>query len=242
MKSIIPARNLLRHFLLFALTALFLLTVMRAAYGLWQFPKVMEANAVLPLFVQGLRFDLALIGIISLVPVVFGSLFSVSKYTRSFAKFLILFFFTLGLLLILVLELITPWFIQNVGMRPDINLIADVSNPMAEISAAFSEYTVPLIIGIVVSVLIFIAFCLRMELNRFLRFRVFAPTGIMLGLVGGLLCLMAIWSTFDLSQKALSPGDSLISRDVMVNDLAMNTTYKTIYSLVLPIFNKSEPE
>lgn len=242
MKSIIPARNLLRHYLLFALTALFLLTVMRAAYGLWQFPRVMEANAVLPLFVQGLRFDLALIGIISVVPVLFGSLFSVSKYTRGFAKFLVLFFFTVGLLLILVLELITPWFVQNVGMRPDINLMADVSSPMTEISAAFSEYTVPLIIGIVVSVLIFIAFCLRMELNRFLRFRVFAPTGIMLGLVGGLLCLMAIWSTLDLSQKALSPGDSLISRDVMVNDLAMNTTYKTLYSMVLPIFNKSEPE
>lgn len=242
MKSIIPARNLLRHYLLFALTALFLLTVMRAAYGLWQFPRVMEANAVLPLFVQGLRFDLALIGIISVVPVLFGSLFSVSKYTRGFAKFLVLFFFTVGLLLILVLELITPWFVQNVGMRPDINLMADVSSPMTEITAAFSEYTVPLIIGIVVSVLIFIAFCLRMELNRFLRFRVFAPTGIMLGLVGGLLCLMAIWSTLDLSQKALSPGDSLISRDVMVNDLAMNTTYKTLYSMVLPIFNKSEPE
>ncbi|MFK8076337.1 MAG: hypothetical protein AB8B84_07105 [Granulosicoccus sp.] len=242
MKSIIPARHLLRHFLLFALTALFLLTVIRAAYGLWQFPKIMEANAVLPLFVQGLRFDLALIGIISVVPVVLGSLFSVSKYTRGFAKFLVLIFFTLGLLLILVLELITPWFIQNEGMRPDINLIAGVESPMAEIAAAFSAYTVPLIIGIVVCALIFIAFCLRMEINRFLRFRVFAPTGIMLGLVGGLLCLMAIWSTFDLSQQALSPGDSLISRDVMVNDLAMNSMYKTIYSLVLPIFNKSEPE
>lgn len=242
MKSIIPARNLLRHFLLFALTALFLLTVMRAAYGLWQFPRIMEADAVLPLFVQGLRFDLALIGIISLVPVVFGSLFSVSEYTRGLAKFLVLFFFTMGLLLILLLELITPWFIQNEGMRPDINLLSQVGDPVGEISTAFSEYTVPLIIGIVVSLLIMIAFCLRMEVNRFLRFRVFAPTGIMLGLIGGLLCLMAIWSTFDLTRKSLSPGDSLISRDVTVNDLAMNTTYKTLYSVVLPIFNKSEPE
>ena len=240
MKSIIPARHLLGHFVLFILTALFLLTVMRTAYALWQFPSVLEANAVLALFLQGLRFDIALIGMVLFVPVVLGSLLSVTKYTRGLAKFVVLLFLTLGLLMILVLELMTPWFINAAGVRPDLSLLAEVDKPLHIITTVFKEHTVPLVIGLVVSFLILIAFILRLELNRFLRFRVFAPTGILMCLLGGLLCVMAIFSTFDLTQRALSPADSLISRDTMVNDLALNTPYKMLYSAASPLFNRAE--
>ncbi|MFT5044356.1 MAG: hypothetical protein ACI8UP_001323 [Porticoccaceae bacterium] len=232
MKSILPATHLLRQFLLFALTILLLLTVMRAAYSLWLFPKIAEADVFLPLFVQGLRFDLALIGQICIVPVVVGSLLSVTKLTRALAKFVIVLFLTVGLFLVLTLELLTPWFISVQDVRPDLHLFGALENPLMVIKSVFVEHTVPAIIGIAISVMILIAFWIRLELNRFLRYRVFAPTGILFALVGGFACLVAIWSTPDVRQSALSPADSLISRDVAVNDLAMNTTYKTAYSLL----------
>jgi hypothetical protein len=236
MKSILSATHLLRQFVLFALTILLLLTVIRTAYGLWLFPKIAEANAFLPLFIQGLRFDLALIGQICIVPVVVGSLLSVTKLTRGLAKIVIVLFLTIGLFLVLILELLTPWFISIQGVRPDLNVLGSVENPLSTIQSVFVQHTVPLIIGIVVSVLILIAFWIRLELRRFLRYRVFAPTGILLALVGGLACLVAIWSTPDVRQSAFSPADSLISRDVTVNDLAMNTTYKIVYSLVAQLY------
>lgn len=232
MKSILPATHLLRQFVLFALTILLLLTVMRATYSLWLFPKIAEANVFLPLFIQGLRFDLALIGQICIIPIVVGSLLSVTKLTRGVAKFIIVLFLTIGLLLVLTLELLTPWFINVQGVRPDLHLLGALDNPLQTIKSVFVQHTVPAIIGIAVSVLILIAFWVRMELGRFLRYRVFAPTGILLALVGGLACLVAIWSTPDVRQSPFSPADSLISADVTVNDLAMNTTYKTMYSLV----------
>jgi hypothetical protein len=232
MKFILPATHLLRQFVLFALTVLLLLTVMRAAYSLWLFPKIAEANVFLPLFVQGVRFDLALIGQICIFPVVVGSLLSVFTHTRALAKCVIILFLTFGLFLVLTLELLTPWFISVQGVRPDFYLLGALENPLMVIKSVFVQYTVPVIIGIAISVLILIAFWIRLELSRFLRYRVFAPTGILFALVGGLACLLAIWSTPDVKQGAFSPADSLISRDVTVNDLAMNTTYKTAYSLI----------
>jgi len=239
MKSVYPASHLVRQFLLFALTVLFLQTVLRAAYGLWQFSKIQEANAILPLFLQGLRFDIALIGLICIVPLGIGSLLSITRFTKGLAKFVIILFLSVGLLLILILEFITPWFVNQFGMRPDIHLISSVDQPIEVFKTIASNHTVPFVIGVLISALIFFAFCYRLDTGRFLRYRVFAPTGILLALVGVLLCVMAFWSSPDIRQNSLSPGDSLISADVTVNDLAMNTTYKTIYSLIRPYLNKA---
>jgi hypothetical protein len=238
MNSTLPATHLLRQFLLFLLTCMFLLTLMRAAYGLWQFPKLEETDALVPLFVQGLRFDLALIGLICLIPVVVGSILSITNATRGLAKFIIVLFLVLGLVLILSLELITPWFVDTQGVRPDINLIASVENPVSTIKAVATAHAIPLAVGSILCALILIAFWARMELQRFLRYRVSVLPGLFMAIGGGLLCLIAIWSTPDFRKPAFSPGDSLISRDATVNDLAMNSTYKTLYSAVLPYFNR----
>jgi len=191
------------------------------------------------MFVQGLRFDIALIGLICLVPIGIGSLLSITSFTKGLAKFVIVLFLAVGLLIILFLEFITPWFINQFGVRPDLHLIAGVDQPIEMLKTVASNYTVPFVIAVLISALIFCAFCYRLDTGRFLRYRVFAPTGILLALVGGLVCVMAIWSTPDIRQNSLSPANSQISADVTVNDLAMNTTYKTIYSVLLPYLNRT---
>lgn len=232
MKRTLPASHLLRQFMLFALTILLLLAVVRAAYGLWLFPDIARENAFVPLYVQGLRFDLSLIGLICLVPITLGSALSVSRFTRGLAKFIIVFFLAVSLFLVLVLELLTPWFISGLGVRPDFYLIGSLDNPLTTLKSVFVQHTVPLIIGSLICVLILTAFWIRSKFKRFLRHRVSAPAGILLSVVGGFVCLVAIWSNYDLRQRALSPTDSLISADVTVNELAMNTTYKAVYSLL----------
>jgi hypothetical protein len=76
-----------------------------------------------------------------------------------------------------------------------------------------------------------------MELSRFLRYRLSVPAGLALAVGGGLLCIVAIWSSADLRKPAFSPVDALISKDSTVNDLAMNSTYKTLYSIAQPILD-----
>lgn len=242
MKSILPATHLLRQFVLFALTVLLLLTVMRAAYSLWQFTSIAETQAFLALFVQGLRYDISLIGQLSIVPVVIGSLLSITKLTRGLAKFIIVLFLMMGLFLVLALEFLTPWFISIQGVRPDHHLLGAVENPLKAIKTVFVIHTVPVIIGALVSALILIAFWMRLEVSRFLHRRVSAPTGILLAVVGGFVCLVAIWSNPDIRKTPFSPADSLISSDVTVNDLAMNTSYKALYSLVSQFFISTAAE
>ena len=67
-----------------------------------------------------------------------------------------------------------------------------------------------------------------------LRYRLSAIPALLTVLVGGALCLLAIWSTPDLRQPPWSPADAQISDDALVNELAMNTTYKFLYSLAEP--------
>ncbi|ASJ72536.1 hypothetical protein [Granulosicoccus antarcticus] len=234
MKSKYPASHLLRQFLLFALTVLFLLTLIRAAYGLWQFPKLSQADRVLPWFVEGLRYDVALVGLICFIPVVVGSLLSMLSKTRALAKFMISAFLLSGLLLVLVMELITPWFLQTQGLRPDVALLGQIEHPAAVLATVFSEQSIPLSVASFLCVLILVTFWGRMEMRRFLKYRLSVPSALSLSIVGGMVCILAIRSSSDMSRPGLSPLDSLISEDAIVNDLTMNTTYKLLYSIVQP--------
>jgi len=205
MSATLPASHLVRQYFLFVLTVIFLLTMVRAGYALWKFPELEETQAFVPLFLQGLRFDLALIGIICLIPVVVGSLLSMTRLTRGLAKFVISAVLFAGLVVIVLLELITP------------------------------------AVGTVLCLLIIIAFWFRMELRRFLNYRIAVLPALATAIVGGALCLLAIWSTPDLRKPAISPDDAAISENLTINDIAMNTTYKTVYNVVMPLISPLLP-
>jgi len=236
MKSTLSASHLMRHFLLFVMTSIFLLTMMRATYALWIFPQLEQTGEFIAFFVQGLRFDLALVGMICLVPLIVGSLLSMFNATRSLASFIINLFLFGGLFLVLLLELLTPWFVQTQGLRPDPSMLAAVDAPLDTAKTVLTEHAIPAVVALVLSALIMFAFWSRLEVRRFLRFRLSVPSAFISALVGGALCVLAIWSTPvpDVRFEALSPADAQISEDATVNDLTMNTAGKFAYSLLEP--------
>jgi len=237
MKSTLTASHLVRHFLLFVLTVIFLLTLMRATYALWIFPQLEQTGEFIAFFVQGLRFDLALIGMICLLPLVIGSLLSMFNSTRSVASFIINLFLFGGLFIILVLEMITPWFVQSQGVRPDPSVLAGVEAPVSTAKAVLTEHVIPAVVALVLSALILFAFWSRLEVRRFLRFRVSVPSALISALIGGVLCVLAIWSTPmpDVRLQALNIGDAQISEDTTVNELTMNTAGKFAYTMIEPL-------
>ena len=239
-KSTLPATHLVRQYLLFVFTVLFLLTMIRSAYALWKFGELEETGAFVALFAQGLRFDLALIGFICLLPVVLGSLLSMFKVTCGLAKFVISLFLIAGLGIILLLEFVTPWFVHTQGIRPDVPIFQALESPFGVIQGAVLENAIPAAVSGVLSLLILLAFWLRMELNRFLRYRISRPAAFATAVIGGVLCIVAIWSTPDLRKPPFGPADAQISDNETINDLAMNTTGKAIYSLLLPYLNRDE--
>lgn len=234
MKSRLSATHLLRHLALFLFIGVFLLTLIRAAYVLWQFPKAIGSNALLDIFVMGLRYDLALMGILLLPVVVLGSLFGMLGVTRGFAKFLVIFLLMLGMFFILVSELITPYFLAEQGVRPDLSVLTAIKDPVTMFASLWSAYMIPAIIGLVLTVLIIVAYWSRLETNRLLRFPLKALSSIVLLIVGVVLCGLAIYSGVDPSQPPLSPSAGLISSETIINEITINSGYKMLYSFVAP--------
>jgi len=238
MKSTLPATHLIRQFLLFVFTVLFFLTMVRAGLALWQYPQMEEADSIVTLFVLGLRFDMALLGIVCLVPVVLGSLLAMTNATRSVAKLVIGFFLSIALLFIVLLEVITPWFLHTHGMRPDLASLVAVQEPMDTIRTVFTEQLPAAVIVLIIGVLILIAYWSRMELSRFLRYRVSMPAAILTALLGGILCILAVWSTPDFLKGPLSPADATVGSNEVVNEIALNSSYSTLHSFVSPYLER----
>lgn len=246
MKATLPATHLLRRFFLYAFTILLLLTIIRAGFSLWRFHDVQEANVLIPLFLQGLRFDLAIVGALCLVPVVIGYLLGMIGPLRPIGKFVMVFLMMAGLLFVMLAEFVTPWFLQATGMRPDIDMIKSAENPLASpieaVTALSLNSLIPLAIAAVLMLLVLLAFLSRLELSRLLHFRLSVPQALLMTIVGALACIVAIWSTPDLRKPMLSNGDALISANNTVNDLAMNSAWKILFSAAQPFLDKSLPK
>lgn len=231
MGSILPATHLARRYLLFALTALFLLTMLRAIYVLWSFPAVTDADALINVFVQGLRYDLALIGALLLVPVVIGTFLSMFNPTRGLGRFLVVLWLMLAVVFLLVTELLTPWFMVTEGVRPGLTEWLGVPASINAMLQLPRDYPIPAALAGLLCLLVFVAFWQRLENSRLLRFPIRKDGGFLLILFGGVLCAGAAWSgiiagdqPIDARAAATTDGPTT---DVQqsVNELTMNSGY-----------------
>lgn len=232
MKSALSITHLIRHFLLFAFTVLFLLTVVRAGLSLWQLAKVGDAPTLVSSFLTGVRFDLATIGYLLVVPVIVVTFFAMFNWSRGFARWFSLLWLMLGLLVVLMLELVTPYFIQATGVRPDIHVLSAIENPGAMLSELWSVFKVPALIGLLLVVLILFAFWARLETSRFLRYPVVKWSAFLFLIIGTALCALAIRSSIDLESPGLGPDAALVSTEGVVNEITLNSTYKLLTSML----------
>lgn len=235
MKSSLSATHLFRHLALFLFVAVFLLTMARAGYVLWRFPEFLETNTIIDAFLMGLRYDLALCAVLLLPVLVLGGFFGMFKVSRGLAKFLVSLLLMLGMIFILVTELITPYFMVEQGIRPDIHVLAAIDDPIETIAGLWSAYMVPAVIGLILSVLIIIAYQARLEVGRMLKFRLSRVSTPFLIVFGLLLGGLAIYSGIDFSKPPLSPTTHLISTETILNEVALNTGYKSLHSVVSPM-------
>jgi len=234
MQSRLSAGHLLGHLALFTFIGIFLLTMIRAAYVLWQFQKISDSNTLVDVFVMGLRYDLALMAILMLPVLVLGSVFGMLNATRKFARFVVVFLLMLGMLFLLMTELVTPSFIVEQGVRPDLPVFAAIKDPISWLTQLWSSYMIPVILGLILVLFIVIAYWARLEVSRLFRFALAPMSTIALLIVGVAVCSLAIYSGIDPAQPPLSPTTGLISTETLINEIALNTGYKLLYSFVSP--------
>jgi len=237
MAALLSATHLLRRFALFALTLLFLLTASRAGYALWHQEVLTGGNDALRLFVNGLRVDLALVGLLSLPAIVVAPLLGALRGGRGTARALVTGSLTLAVMAVLLAEYITPGILQFAGVRPDTQVLAAMQDASAATLSGLRAAPLPALLGALLIALVMIAFIARLDSRRLLAHPLSTGSATAVALLGGAACLLAVWSGatgpgMPMADGGVSPA-AVGGASPSVDELALNTAWKMLYGPVV---------
>jgi len=219
----------LQPLILFAMRLLLILTAARILLVAWQAERVLAVDMLVTIFVQGLRFDLVLLGLALVIPVLTFPLFASSERLVRIWQLLLRFYLPAVLLFVLFMEISTPSFMQQFDSRPNILFVEYLDHPREVFATLWAAYRLPLVIALVL--LPAIALVLAREFRSVAQ-RVEA-TGVLTALLMFplllVLCAGLIRSTLD--HRPVNPSTVALSTDPLVNDLALNSTYTLLYAI-----------
>jgi phosphoglycerol transferase MdoB-like AlkP superfamily enzyme len=222
--------RMLRPYALFALLLLVSLSTSRVLLTSWQLGRVLDAGMLGNVMLQGLRFDLVLLGFLTLWPLLATPLLATSRLGLRVGRPLLLVYFVACLTATVFLEAATPAFIAQFDARPNRLFFEYIAYPKEVVSTLKAAYLGELAVAFVlVAVTILLS---RRLLGAALR-RV-QPVPVVIALLAtpalALACVALARSTLD--HRAVNPSTVALSTDPMVNDLALNSAYTLLYALV----------
>ena len=215
--------------LTFACYMILVLTAARILLVAWQWDRVNEAGMLSTVFLQGFRFDLVLLGLTLIVPVLaFPLLASSERFVPAWRLFLRL-YLPVVLMMVAFLELSTLSFMEQFDSRPNILFVEYLIYPREVAATLWAAYKMPLIIAIVLISLLG-TFSLRRFKSMVAALR---PAGMVRAAVLFplllILCAGMIRSTLD--HRPVNPSTVALSSDPLVNDLALNSAYTVLYAI-----------
>ena len=207
------------------LSVLLLLSISRSLLMAWQWPRVSAVDGVLPIMLQGLRFDLILVCALLLLPALLSPFLSQSTRWLTGLKAYLLGIF----LLILFMESATPAFIQEYDQRPNILFVEYLKYP-AEVSRMLWQGYKLEIFSSTVLLLLF-GFLFNRALSSWL---VGSPRqGVLRIVLSSFLVLFvcALGIRSSTGHRPANPSMAAFSSDLLVNDLTLNSTYNVLYAI-----------
>jgi phosphoglycerol transferase MdoB-like AlkP superfamily enzyme len=228
-RSIRRVQTSLQPLILFAAYLLLILTVARILLVAWQAERVFAVDMFATIFVQGLRFDLVLLGLALVIPVLAFPLFASTGRPLRIWQLLLRFYLPAVLLFVLFMEISTPSFVEQFDSRPNILFVEYLNHPREVFATLWAAYKLPLIFASVMIPMVALVFT---RAFRTMAQRVEA-TGVLPALFLFPLLLIAsaglIRSTLD--HRPVNPSTVALSTDPLVNDLALNSTYTLLYAI-----------
>jgi len=218
----------LRPLLSFAWRALLTLVVCRSIFVVWQWQRVIEADMLASIFLQGLRFDLVLVGLLLIAPVLAFPILASNRFLVPAWRGLLRVCLPAVLMVIVFMECSTPSFVDQFDSRPNILFLEYLNHPREVGATLWAAYKIP----IAVSVLLvsWITWVNARQIARLVR--PIQPVGLVPAiLVTPLLvvvCLGMARSTLD--HRPVNPSTVALSSDPLVNELALNSTYTALYA------------
>ena len=213
----------------FAWRVVLTLTVCRLVFVVWQWQRVVDADMLGAVFVQGFRFDLVLLGLMLVIPVLCFPIFASNRFLVPAWRSLLKVCLPLALLLVVFMECSTPSFVDQFDSRPNILFLEYLNSPREVAATLWGAYKLPILIAVVLVTAI--TWLNSKQLGKLVR--PIQPTGVLPALlVTPLLlfvCFGLVRSTTD--HRPVNPSTVALSNDPLVNELALSSAYTTLYAL-----------
>ncbi|MGL4515542.1 MAG: LTA synthase family protein [Shewanella sp.] len=224
-----PAYGPFRAIIIFCLLILLIATASRIGLGLWQGERVAAVDGWPHLLLQGLRVDIAtlcwLFGIATLGTALFSGDHFVGRLWRPILRL----WLTLGLWIILFLEVSTPAFIEEYGIRPNRLYVEYLIYPKEVLSMLWAGRKLELIfaVGLTIATL-WGGWQLSGKLTQHLRFPRWYWRPV-LALVVVILTFLGARST--LGHRPINPAMVAFADDPLVNSLVINSSYSLVFAI-----------
>ena len=218
-----------RSILTFCFISLLFLTLSRIGLGIWQAERVAAVDGWSHLLIQGLRVDFAslcwLWGVAALGTAIFSGDHILGRIWKSILRI----WLTLGLWLIVFLEISTPSFIEEYGFRPNRLYVEYLIYPKEVFSMLWSGRKFELILGMLVSGLtLWGGWRLSGTLLKNISYpRLLMRPVITLAVI--LVTLLGARST--LGHRPLNPAMVAFDDDPLVNSLVINSAYSLVFAI-----------
>ncbi|WP_240032037.1 LTA synthase family protein [Pseudomethylobacillus aquaticus] len=205
-----------------------LLTLSRVGLTLWQSDRVLATGAWADILLQGVRVDLIMLGLISIIPLLLAPLFAARPgwvWWRRFSHFWVL----AAITLLVFMEAITPGFIAEYDTRPNRLFIEYLQYPHEVIPMLWNGFRVHVFVGL--GALALTLWLVMGYLRPWLQQARPATTGkhwLALPLVV-LLVAFSVRSTTD--HRPANPAMFAITTDSMVNTLILNSSWSVAHAI-----------
>ncbi|QYK12751.1 LTA synthase family protein [Shewanella rhizosphaerae] len=219
----------MRAIVYFGLIALAITMLSRIGLGIWQADRVAAVDGWPHLLLQGLRVDFATLcwlwGIAALGTTIFGGDHIVGRGWKSVLRV----WLTLGLWLMIFLELSTPSFIDEYGLRPNRLYIEYLIYPKEVLSMLWTSRKGEIFLGLIVSTL---SLWGGWRLSGRLLKEVVYPRWFWRPAIALLVIAVTLMGArSSLGHRPLNPAMVAFADDPLVNSLVVNSSYSLVFAI-----------
>ncbi|MGY0557290.1 MULTISPECIES: LTA synthase family protein [unclassified Lysobacter] len=204
----------------FFIAGLLLLSAARLGLALWQFDAVNQTHGWTTVLLQGVRVDVATLCLMFGLPAVVLLLLPACRPVHALASL----WLATCMALLLLLELATPGFMGEYGLRPNRLFIEYLVYPHEVLSTLWHGRPLQLLLApIAVAMVLWLGWKLAWRL--FARQPPAAPWGLRAVLAVLVLCLSVLGVRSTLGHRPLNPAMVALCANPLVNQLPLNSFY-----------------
>ena len=211
-----------------AISILAFLSLSRTGLVIWQWDRVMNSGDLAHLFFSGLRMDIVLVAQIMLLPIFALILLPTALLRARLFAGLIGLWCVVWSYIVVFMELVTPAYMEFFETRPGRIFFEYLDHPQEVSSLIYGAYLTTAVISLCLPVIttLLILKKLRFDGGRF----EFSVSFLLFVLIPVFL-MLSLGARSTLGHRPVNPSTFAKSKDQLVNELFLNSTYSLLYAV-----------